>query len=73
LVANAYWLPWVFDHDVGGRGCALAFAVLDYSGGLREAHRQAQRYRWVVWFFAAAALILAVSDSYFGSIRVALV
>jgi hypothetical protein len=51
----------------------LAFAVLDYSGGLREAHRQAQRYRWVVWFFATAALILAVSDSYFGSIRVALV
>ena len=49
-----------------------ALAVMDYSGGLREAHRQARRYRWVVWFFAVSALILAFSDSFFGSIRAAL-
>jgi hypothetical protein len=51
----------------------LAPAVVDYSAGLREAHEQGRPYRWVVPLMAALALILALIDSLFGSIRVVLV
>jgi hypothetical protein len=48
-------------------------AVIEYGSGLREAHDQARRYRWVIPFVAALSLILALTDSFFGSIRLALV
>jgi Flp pilus assembly protein TadB len=51
----------------------LAQAVIAYTGGLREAHAQARKYRWVVWLCAAAVLVLAVVDSVVGPFRVALV
>ncbi|MBV9640423.1 MAG: hypothetical protein JO330_12810 [Mycobacteriaceae bacterium] len=51
----------------------LGHAVIEYGSGLREAHEQARRYRWVVPVVAALSLILALTDSFFGSIRLALV
>jgi hypothetical protein len=51
----------------------LAHAIIEYSSGLREAHEQARRYRWVVPVVAAVSLILALTDSFFESIRLALV
>jgi hypothetical protein len=51
----------------------LALAVIDYSSGLHESHEQARPYRWLVRLFAALALILALSETFFGSIRGALV
>lgn len=51
----------------------LAPSVIEYSGGLRQAHRQARRYRWVVWLFGAVAFIFALTDSFFGPVRLALV
>jgi hypothetical protein len=51
----------------------LAHPVLEYSHGLRDAHEQAHRYRWVVPVVAALSLILALSDSFFGSNRLAVV
>jgi hypothetical protein len=51
----------------------LAQAVIDYNTGLRDAHRQAGRYRWVIPVIAALSLVLAVTDSFFGPIRLALV
>jgi hypothetical protein len=50
-----------------------AHAVIEYGSGLREAHDQARRYRWVVPFVAALSLMLALTDSFFGAIRLALV
>jgi hypothetical protein len=55
-----------------GEAC-LAHAVIEYGGGLREAREQARRYRWVVPVVAALSVILALTDSFFGSIRLALV
>lgn len=51
----------------------LAHAVIDYASGLRQAQDQARRYRWVVPLVAILSLTLAVTDSFFGSIRLALV
>ena len=51
----------------------LADAVIEYGTGLREAQEQACRYRWVVPLVAAVSLILALTDSFFGSMRLALV
>lgn len=51
----------------------LAHAVIEYSSGLRDAHDHARRYRWVVPLVGALSLILALTDSFFGSIRLALV
>jgi hypothetical protein len=56
--------------NIGAPG--LAHAVIDYGSGLRVAHEQA-RWRWVVPAIAALSLILALTDSFFGSIRLALV
>jgi hypothetical protein len=50
----------------------LALAVIDYSSGLHESSEQARRYRWLIRLVAALALILAFSDTFFGSIRSAL-
>ena len=58
-------------HNIGET--RLAHAVLEYGSGLRDAHDQARRYRWVVPFVAVLSVILALSDSFFGSIRLALV
>jgi hypothetical protein len=51
----------------------LAHAVIDYASGLRQAHDQARRYRWVIPLVAILSLILAVTDSFLGSVRLALV
>jgi hypothetical protein len=51
----------------------LAHAVIEYASGLRQAQDQARRYRWVILLVAMLSLILAVTDSFFGSIRLALV
>lgn len=51
----------------------LAHAVIEYASGLRQAQEQARRYRWVIPLVAILSLILAVTDSFFGSIRLALV
>lgn len=51
----------------------LAQAVIEYSTGLRAAYEQACRYRWVIPVVAALSLILALTDSFLGSIRLALV
>jgi hypothetical protein len=51
----------------------LAHAVIEYGSGLRQAQEQARRYRWVIPLVAILSLILAVTDSFFGSIRLALV
>ena len=51
----------------------LAHAVIDYSSGLYAAREQASRYSWVVPVVAAVSLILAVTDSLFGPVRLALV
>jgi hypothetical protein len=58
-------------HTIGET--SRAHAVIEYSSGLREAHDHARRYRWVVPFVAPLSLILALTDSFFGSIRLALV
>ena len=58
-------------HNIGET--CRAHAVIEYSSGLREAHDQARRYRWMVPVVAALSLILALTDSFFGSIRLALV
>ena len=55
------------------RDSRLAQAVIDYSSGLHAAREQARRYRWVVPAVAAVSLILAITDSFFGPIRLALV
>lgn len=52
---------------------SLAHAVIEYGSGLRDAHDHARRYRWVLPFVAALSLILALTDSFFESIRLALV
>jgi hypothetical protein len=52
---------------------SLAHAVIEYGSGLRDAHDHARRYRWVIPFVAALSLTLALTDSFFGSIRLALV
>jgi hypothetical protein len=51
----------------------LAHAVIDYGSGLRAASAQARRFWVVVPVVAAVSLILAVTDSVFGPIRLALV
>jgi hypothetical protein len=51
----------------------LAHAVVEYSSGLREAHEQARRYRWIVPVVVAVSLVLAVVDSFVTSTRPALV
>jgi hypothetical protein len=51
----------------------LAHAVIEYASGLRRAHEQARRYRWVIPLVAVLSLILALADSLFGPIRLALV
>lgn len=51
----------------------LAHAVIEYASGLRQAQDQARRSRWVIPLVAILSLILAVTDSFFGSIRLALV
>jgi len=51
----------------------LAHAVIEYASGLRQAQNQARRYRWVIPLVAILSLVLAVTDSFFGSIRLALV
>jgi hypothetical protein len=57
--------------DIGS--ARLAHAVIEYSSGVRKAHEQARRYRWVVPIVAALSLVLALIDTFFGSIRSALV
>jgi hypothetical protein len=52
---------------------SLAHAVIEYGSGLRDAHDHARRYRWVIPFVAALSLTLALTDSFFGSIRLAVV
>ncbi len=51
----------------------LAHAVIEYGSGLRQAQEQTRRYRWVIPLVAILSLILAVTDSFLGSIRLALV
>jgi hypothetical protein len=51
----------------------LANAVIEYASGLRKAHDQARRYRLVIPLVAILSLILAVTDSLFGPVRLALV
>ena len=51
----------------------LAHAAIDYASGLRQAQNQARRYRWVIPLVAVLSLILAITDSFFGSLRLALV
>lgn len=51
----------------------LAHAVIEYASGLRQAQDGARRYRWVIPLVALLSLILAVTDSFFGSTRSALV
>jgi hypothetical protein len=51
----------------------LAQAVIEYGSGLRQAQEQTSRYRWVIALVALLSLILAVTDSFFGSTRLALV
>lgn len=51
----------------------LAHAVIEYGTGLRQAQEQTRRYRWVIAVLAILSLILAVTDSFLGSIRLALV
>jgi hypothetical protein len=58
-------------HNIGK--AQLAQAVIDYAIGLREAHHQAGGYRWVMPVVAALSLVLALTDSFFGSTRLALV
>jgi hypothetical protein len=58
-------------HDIGE--ASRAHAVIEYGSGLRDAHDHARRYRWVLPFVAALSLILALTDSFFESIRLALV
>ncbi len=52
---------------------ALAPAAMEYVGALRDARRQARRWRWLVWLAAAAMLVLAAIDSLFSTPRVAAV
>jgi hypothetical protein len=58
-------------HNIGE--ASRAHAVIEYGSGLRDAHDHARRYRWVLPFVAALSLILALTDSFFESIRLALV
>jgi hypothetical protein len=51
----------------------LAHAVIEYASGLRQAQQQARRYRWVIPLVAILSLLLAVTDSFFGWTRSALV
>lgn len=51
----------------------LAHAAIDYARGLRQAQNQARRYPWVIPLVAVLSLILAITDSFFGSLRLALV
>lgn len=51
----------------------LADAVIEYGSGLRQAQEQTRQYRWVIPLVAVLSLILAVTDSFFGSMRLALV
>jgi len=51
----------------------LAHAVIEYGSGLRQAQEQGRRYRWVMPLVAILSLVLAVTDSFSGSIRLALV
>ena len=51
----------------------LAHAVIEYGSGLRQAQEETSRYRWVIALVALLSLILAVTDSFFGSTRLALV
>jgi hypothetical protein len=51
----------------------LGPAAIEYASGLREARKQARRYHWVVWLCAAVVLALAVYDSFFGTVRLAVV
>jgi hypothetical protein len=58
-------------HKIGET--SRAHAVIEYGSGLRDAHDDARRYRWVLPLFAALSLILALTDSFFESIRLAVV
>ncbi|MDP9165765.1 MAG: hypothetical protein M3O32_06855 [Actinomycetota bacterium] len=58
-------------HTIGET--SLAEAVIEYSGGLRDAHDQARAYRWVMPLVAALSVTLALTDTFFGSLRLALV
>lgn len=51
----------------------LAHAVIEYACALRQARDDARRYRWVIPLVGLLSLILAVIDSFFGSIRLAVV
>lgn len=51
----------------------LAHAVIEYGRGLRQAQEQSRRYRWAIPLVAILSLILAITDSFFGSMRMALV
>jgi hypothetical protein len=51
----------------------LAHAVIEYGSGLRRAAEQARRYRWVIPVVAVLSLVLALTDSLFESVRLALV
>lgn len=51
----------------------LAPAVIDYSSALRTAREQDRVFRWVVLLFAALSVALALSDTFTGSTRDALV
>ncbi|MCW7940741.1 hypothetical protein AAW14_01565 [Streptomyces hygroscopicus] len=57
--------------DVGE--ARLASAVLEYGGGLRSASEQGRLFPWVVLLFSVLAVALALSDTFTGSTRQALV
>lgn len=57
--------------DIGD--ARLAPAVIDYSSALRTAREQDRVFRWVLLLFAGLAVALALSDTFTGSTRDALV
>ncbi len=58
-------------HTIGET--TLAHAVIEYGGGLRDAHDQARPYRWIIPLVAALSVALALTDTFFGSLRLAVV
>ncbi len=51
----------------------LAWAVIEYCVVSRRTRERDRRYHWVLWLFAGLTLVIAVSDTFAGSVRSALV
>ena len=47
----------------------LAQAVIDYSEGLHAAAEKARPFRWILWFVLTVAVLAALWDTVFGSVR----